>query len=183
MKTAILAAAVCIAGCTASPQPQIDSTLSTLKAERDRARAHYESLAQSENPKDRETAEKTLEHLAKLDAGITKAEHLAQQVFDEQGNINPQGAAAAAGALLPPPFNLIVMIGGPLALLATQEIRARRRKQEADELEKAARSIVNGIDRVRNASPAFAEAMKEHKGELIGAYTEKAIEIVNDERL
>lgn len=101
------------------------------------------------------------------------------------------GGACVAAAFFPwlLPVGVVVallVVAGP-GLMAEWQ----KRKVEADrdahavraaENESAARSIVNAIDALRAREPAVAAAMKAHKGDILGALTPEAIEIVEDER-
>lgn len=69
-----------------------------------------------------------------------------------------------------------LVTGGSLAAATAAVLRARSNG-------KAARSIVNGIDKVRSAKPEVAAAMKELKGEILGQLTDRARVIIRDESI
>jgi len=99
------------------------------------------------------------------------------------------------GGLLPPPFNVVAMIGLPVLFRewrAWQQRKAAaealaKAKQEAAENEAAAKSIVNSIDQIRIAKPEVAAAMKELTAntatDFTANLTPKAKEIIDAERL
>lgn len=101
--------------------------------------------------KARETL-KTVERIENAAASIEKTVKR-----DEAGNVDPAATATGAAALLPPPWNVLAMVGIPLIVGGIQEMSKRKAvaQKEAD-----TKSIINSIDVLMTKNDAVKAALK-----------------------
>lgn len=96
----------------------------------------------------RET-EKTLAGVRKT---ISEVEKGLKGALNPDGTINPDAAASTVGALLPPPWNVIVALGAPALIGVVGEIRRRRAVD-------AANSLIGITEDLRAVVPGVKETM------------------------
>ena len=127
-----------------------------------------------------ERARASLESLAGIEAKAARATAAIDRFVRPDGTIDIGAGASAAGAALPPPWNLLVMLGLPVVVGGIQEWR---RTQAV----KAAKSIVNSVDQLRIASPVVRTEMEKlaanEETDFSAAMTPLAQRIVASERL
>lgn len=107
---------------------------------------------------------------------LKKAQELLAAATKPDGTVDPADALAGAGALLPPPWNLLAMVGIPIGIGLVQEIRVRQKQ-------KAAESIVNGFSAAAAEDPNMAKALVENKDTLRLNFTPEAAKIVNANKI
>jgi hypothetical protein len=123
------------------PDPQLAAQVELAKANLEELKANAtaditKAVAEGDaklEAKARETVktvEKAQEKLAAVESTIKR---------DAAGNVDPAATATGAAALLPPPWNVLAMLGIPLVVGGIQEVRKRRADANA-------KSIVNSID-------------------------------------
>lgn len=172
-----IAGALALSGCDAPSVATTDAKLAEATAQLADAKtkakeAEAAAVAAGDEgaaAKARATAALADEWAAKL-ADAQAALHAAT---GPDGTITPAGVAGAAAPFLPPPWNLLLGIGGTLAAGLIQEWRVRQKKQ-------AAESIIDGIEAAKAASPAFKDALKANAGVLGAVYTDKASAMIED---
>lgn len=130
------------------------------------------ATAQAALDKANATAAIAAEWAAKLAA----AQAQLHSVTGADGSITPGSAAPAIGAVLPPPWNILVGVGGPLLIGLIQEWRVRNKV--ADSV-----SIINGIEAAKMNDPALRVALDRAKPLLISEFTESAIALVDANKL
>lgn len=151
-------------------QEQVENTAVKLEEEKKVA----EELGDEKKVAD---MQKSLDELAKLRAQLNKAEQMLDAATNPDGTFNVGGASSAIGAALPPPWNLLVMVGGPLLVGLVQEMRVRRETA-------AAVSLVNGITTLQMAEPTVMNQLLERNEDALkGEYTTRAKKIVSKHKV
>lgn len=176
---AIVAALVCIAGCAlqggVSPEQRreqiaaIDNTIAELDTALANARAVLSSPDAS--AEQRANAEKTVRDAEAARLRLTQLREVTDKAIAEDGTIDAGKAIGAAAPFLPPPFNVIALIGAGLIPGLFAEIR--RRRERADK-----QSIIEAIEAARKASPELVAAMEASKGTILEHMTDGAYEAV-----
>lgn len=169
-------------------------TAEALTVEREKAIAKRDAAAANGDAATVASLEKAIERFT---AAITASNAVATAAG---GAATGDPAAEDAGwmtlgGLLPPPFNVIAMLGLPIALREWRAWQQRKAaaaaiaaaKKEAADNEAAAKSIVNMVDQIRIAKPEVAVAMKDltsrTETNFTTALTPRAQEIIESERL
>lgn len=164
-------------------QQKLDAT----KAAQEKALAEAQAAAlaaktEAETRKAQEAAAaaaKTLEYLASLQAGLDKAKALQQAATGPDGRFDLAGAAAGAGALVPPPWNLILMLGVPALVGLVQQKRVMDRDRDT-------RSVINAIDVLRSdpsTGTAARSLMASAKAKMDEQLTPRARKLRKEESL
>lgn len=96
-------------------------------------------------------ARETLKAVERIENAAKELEAVVKK--DETGAVDPAATATSAAALLPPPWNVVAMLGIPLVVGVAQEYR--KRQSDAN-----ARSIVNSIDVLMTKNDAVKAALK-----------------------
>lgn len=172
-----------------------DAAAKLAKAQADAAAAVAagNAAAKADAEKVAAAAQKTLDMAAQVQAQVDRFTAVLSKAINPDGTINVPAGAAAVGAALPPPWNLITMIGVPLAVGLVQQIRVKEAKTNAasakdaaDQMEAAARSLVNSIDVVKS-DPAVGSAVRAafdaKKEEMHEQLTETAKRILVSEKV
>lgn len=173
---AVCTLAACSAPDVASTQRAFDESRELLVTETQRYQIAYEDALARGDEKAAERAKKSLETLARLEEQRARGEAALQQVVTPDGGIDAEGVGRLASDFLPYPFNLIAVFG---AGAAAWFIRQRK----VNELDKAAKSIVNAIDAARMNDPALTEALKRNGAAISGQLTPAAKAIVESESI
>lgn len=92
----------------------------------------------------------------KLSADLERVRAVVNKSINPDGTLNGSAIGAAAGAALPPPWNLVALIGAPLLTGAIQQFRLNSVKADADQ-------IVDSVEAMRAASPALKTEMGAQK--------------------
>ena len=144
------------AGCfdAEKERARLDQTQAALAEERtaleiERAKV----LAAKQDPS---AIDAQLARVDKLAADLERVRSLMAKAINPDGSLNGSAIGAAAGAALPPPWNLVALIGAPLLTGVVQEFRLRGVKADADQ-------IVDSVEAMRAASPTLKDAMKAAK--------------------
>lgn len=119
--------------------------------------------------------QKQIDQLASLKAYIDKA-IATLKAAETPDTADDAAAAGSVGALLPPPWNTVALIGGPLVIGLVQELRKRNSTA-------AAVSIVNGITAASANIPGFREMLDRAKPVLKAEYTPEAKKLVDKHKL
>lgn len=135
---------------------QLEQSAATLAQAEAKANQDAADAVARGDTKAAEKARKTAEHAKKMREGAEQAS--AAMVIDPAtGEVDLEATAGSAvtkaGALLPPPYNLIALIGAPIVVGMAQEWR---RKRAAD----AAKSIVKSVDEWIKADPMVMQSAK-----------------------
>lgn len=144
---------------------------SNLKAEQERLEAAKSAGQNVDEP---------MARIASLQRQLDQAKAVLASMQAPDGTLDIGAGVGAIGSALPPPWNLIALVGGPIAGFIVNEMR---NKPKITRVTRAAKSIVNAIDVARTKSPAVAEGMSQHADAIRGALTEEAKAIVEAERL
>jgi len=163
---ALCAVGLSLSGCSVADTSATKAQLATIRQETE---AEYQEAKTAGDDKAAERAAKTLEK-------VKQAEDFLGKATGPDGAFDPGKAAGAAGALLPPPWNLIVMLGAPLLAAGVQELRVR--KKEADAV-----SIINGIEALKATDPGVKTALKTHENVVKAEYTSGAKAMVRKHKL
>lgn len=140
---------------------QAKTNLEELKAN---ATADIEKAVEEGDAKLEAKARETLATVQQAQAKLAAVENIVKK--DETGAVDPAATATSAAALLPPPWNVLAMLGIPLVVGGVQEIR--RRQAVAD-----AKSIVNSVDVLMTKSEAVKSALKSVDAEAKAAAHEQ----------
>lgn len=134
-----------------SLKEQLTTAQARLDEARAQAAANLEAARQAGDAARVANAEKTL---ATVDEWRGKVATAANTIkTDAGGQLDISGTAASVGALLPPPWNLLAMIGVPLVVGGVQELRRRNAVASG-------KSIVHHIDAMMAEDPKVREALK-----------------------
>ena len=171
----ILALAGCSAAGVSASRSQVASALSSL----DQARAAaVERLSAAEAAGDAAAAERARDTIASADAINGRLDQVAAALAaatNPDGSVNVGAAASAAAPFLPPPWNLVLLLGGPALAALIQELRVRRAVADAG-------SIVSGLEAAKAANPALGAALKASAPVLLEHYTDSAYAMVEAAR-
>jgi hypothetical protein len=96
-------------------------------------------------------ARETLATVEKAQDKLAAVENVVKK--DANGAVDTAATATSAAALLPPPWNVLAMLGIPIVVGGIQELR--KRQSDAN-----ARSIVNSIDVLMTKNEAVKAALK-----------------------
>lgn len=130
----------------------------------------------AEAQKQIDKANETIATAERLAKELKRAQELLAQATNPDGSIDPANGLAAAGALLPPPWNLLAMVGIPIGVGLFQELRVRQKQ-------KAAVSIVDGISAAAAEDPNMAKALVDNKDTLRLNFSPEAVKIVNANKI
>jgi len=172
--------AMSMAGCapqdTTFAREQAAQARATLDTQKAAATADLTKAQAAGDTKAADRAAKTLDTISELESRLAKAEEMLASVSAPDGGIDPAKAAGAAGALLPPPWNIVAMLGVPAIVAAIQELRVRNRTADAV-------SIINGLSAAQLASPGMTTALKANEAVLKKEYTVGAQKLVKKHKL
>ena len=131
---------------------QAKTNLEELKAN---ATADIEKAVEEGDAKLEAKARETLATVERIEKAADKFEAVVKK--DATGAVDPAATATSAAALLPPPWNVLAMLGIPLVVGGVQEWSKRKAvaQKEAD-----AKSIVNSIDVLMTKNDAVKAALK-----------------------
>ena len=173
-------------GCTSSPEEAKATSAALVQQEtyltqtRETATAQ---LAAAQAKGDTAAAAKAQKTIATVDAAlpvVVQAQKVLTEATNPDGTINTDkaigGGITAVSALVPPPYGVLLGIGGTLAAAVIGEIR---RKQAVD----AAKSIVNSVDALKLSDPNVATALKTGRAVMRSQLTKLGGKIVDKERL
>ncbi|MGH7242924.1 MAG: hypothetical protein ACREJD_05850 [Phycisphaerales bacterium] len=200
--TAIL---LVLAACAASgvDAKAVDAQVSRAQTSLDAAKGEYEKkaaeataekkaafdagdkTAQAEAAAKQKVAETTLARIAELEKKASDLKAAVATATKPDGTIDVATAAGSVGAFLPPPWNLIAMVGVPLIVGGIQQLRIGKEKSKADQLDEDARSIVNYLDAMRSKSATLATEMQvlSKATDVQEHLTPGAAAIIDDERV
>jgi len=153
---AILTLASCTAMQTGDSLARMDEARGTLEQAEAIARGERDAADARGDAATVAAADKTLAELAKYQAQLDKARAAIVAAQGPDGSIGPEGVIGAAAPFIPPPWNLLALIGAPLVIGGIQELRKRR-------VENAAARVIDSIDILREASPDVGAAITRHK--------------------
>lgn len=145
-----------VAGCfdAEKEKARLDQTQSELAEKRLELEIERDRLASQKA--DTTDVEKSLARVAKLEGDLAAIRAVIDKSINPDGSLNGAAIGAAAGAVLPPPWNLVALLGAPLVTGLVQEFRLRGVKADADQ-------IVDSVEAMRAASPTLKDAMKAAK--------------------
>lgn len=123
------------------PDPQLAAQVELAKANLEELKANATAditkAVEAGDAKLEAKARETVATVEKIQAKVAVVENTIKR--DAAGNVDAAGTATGAAALLPPPWNVLAMLGIPLVVGGIQELR--KRQSDAN-----AKSIVNSID-------------------------------------
>lgn len=197
---------VMVAACSASgsgqplmtPQQvqQLDANITSSKAqvatEAASTQAKLDAAKAANDAAGIAAAQKQLDVLTTATAALNRASAMLAASKDPQtGSVTvdsgAMGAISTAATFIPPPYNVLVAAGLPLAWgivqmfqknNANQQVAAKQ--SEAATNLAAAQSLVAAVDALRAKAPAVADAMKQHKATILEQLTPEALAIVNE---
>jgi hypothetical protein len=145
----------------------LEAASATIALERQKAVDAQAAQAAAGNAAAVAELAKAIAFYDKAAAVTQKAMAVTKAAINADGSVNPEGTLLTLGGVLPFPFNLVVMLGGPLVFREVSSYRRRREaaaaleaaRKAAAENEAAGRSIVNSIDLMRVNSPLIASEM------------------------
>jgi hypothetical protein len=175
-----------LAGCTASPEETRATSAALVQQETFLTQTREtatQQLAAAQAKGDTAAAAKAQKTIATVDAAlptVIQAQKVLTEATNPDGTINTEkaisGGVTAVSALVPPPYGVLLGIGGTLVAAVIGEIR---RKQAVD----AAKSIVNSVDALKLSDPQVAAVFKSQRKVLRGQLTKLGEKIVDKERL
>lgn len=174
-RAAVAVILACVAaGISLSACVPVDATetLGKIDALRTSASADLVAAKAAGDVKGQERASKTLDALAKAEKVIAAV----PAVTDGNGNVDVAKAVGAASALLPPPWNVAAILGGPLVAYGVGEYR--RRQARADAV-----SIVNGLEAAKASNPQLRLALKASEPLIKKEYRPGAVALVKAHKL
>lgn len=144
------------AGCfdAEKEKARLDQTQSELAEKRLELEIERDRLASQKA--DTTDVEKSLARVAKLEGDLAAIRAVIDKSINPDGSLNGAAIGAAAGAVLPPPWNLVALLGAPLVTGLVQEFRLRGLKADADQ-------IVDSVEAMRAANPTLKNEMKSMK--------------------
>ena len=174
-----------IAGCAfldgggASPEERrqqvaaIDSTIADL----DDAIARAEAVIAdpNTNPEQRANAEKTVRDAEAARLRLAQLRDVTAAATNPDGSIDAGKAIGAAAPFLPPPFNVIALVGAGLAPGLLAFLKARR--EQRDKL-----SIIEAINAAKATDPDFAARLKANKGTILEHVTDTAFQAIEQSK-
>jgi len=123
------------------PDPQLAAQVELAKANLEELKANATAdiakAVEAGDAKLEAKARETVATVEKIQAKVASVEKIVKVNAD--GSVDPAATATGAAALLPPPWNVLAMLGIPLVVGGIQEVRKRRADANA-------KSIVNSID-------------------------------------
>lgn len=150
----ILPLAACAGLTREEAQRQIGEISAAVDAGEARLADVDKLIAQADTPEERAALQATRDEMSQRLAEARRYVALLQTALEQSVDGDPgstitAGSTAAAG-LLPPPYNLIAIVAGPvLGSLVTSVVEARRRRRleaERQKLEAAAKDVVVAIE-------------------------------------
>jgi hypothetical protein len=170
LAVAVLSLVVMLPGCSSmgklfgtpgetGPDPQLvaqyeqaKTNLEELKAN---ATADINQAVAEGDAKLEAKARETLKTVERIEKAADKFEAVVKK--DETGAVDPAATVTGAAALLPPPWNVLAMVGIPLIVGGIQEMSKRKAvaQKEAD-----TKSIINSIDVLMTKNDAVKAALK-----------------------
>lgn len=157
-------------------QSQIDQTQKSLDESLAIATDHKNKATMSNDVDAEKQADDAISKIVELKTKVDLAEEKLNQMWNADGSANVSGVTSAVSGALPPPWNLLVMVGAPIAVGLYQQMRVNRET-------KAAISLVNGITALQLTDPNISAILKANKTRLKNEYTDRAIELVNEHKL
>jgi hypothetical protein len=152
LTVAVLSLVVMLPGCASlgglfgtqgesGPDPQLAAQVELAKANLEELKANATAdIAKAVEAGDAKLEAKARETVAVVTSIQTKVAAVESTIKrDAAGNVDPAATATGAAALLPPPWNVLAMLGIPLVVGGIQEVRKRRADANA-------KSIVNSVD-------------------------------------
>jgi hypothetical protein len=152
LTVAVLSLVVMLPGCASlgglfgtqgesGPDPQLVEQYTQAKANLEELKANAtaditKAVAEGD-AKLEAKARETVATVEKIQAKVASVEKIVKVNAD--GSVDPAATATGAAALLPPPWNVLAMLGIPLVVGGIQEVRKRRADANA-------KSIVNSVD-------------------------------------
>jgi hypothetical protein len=176
----LVIAALTLGGCAAFNTGEAATKLSeakiTLASEKVAQTAALAEAKEKGDTKAEAKATETLATIETLEKRLADAEKVLASVASPDGSIDPAKAVGAAGALLPPPWNLAVMLGLPVVIGAVQELRRRSAVNNAV-------SMVNGLEAAKAVSPSLRSQLKASENVIKKEYTPGAVALVKKHKL
>lgn len=180
LKYMLTVAALCLCACAPinrqGVQKQIDQTQANLDESLAIATESKQSAIASNDGTAIKQADEAIAKIVELKTKVDLAEEKLNQVWNGDGSVNVNGVTSAVSGALPPPWNLLMLVGAPIAVGLYQQYRVNRET-------KAAISLVNGITALQMADPNMKQVLKANKETLKSEYTERAIQIVNEHKM
>jgi hypothetical protein len=149
---AVLSLVVLVPGCSSTgslfgpgaesgPDPQLIKHYEQVKADLEGLKTTATAeIARAQATADANLEAKARETLATVQKAQTKLATVEDSIrLNKDGSLDVGSTAAGAAALLPPPWNVLAIVGLPIVVGGIQEFRKRRADQNA-------KSIVNSID-------------------------------------
>lgn len=147
----------CKATDVAETRASIDAATVTLDESRARALQAQANAEAAGDSKTADAAIKTIETIDRTAAELAKVRAVIDAGTNPDGSVNVGGAIGAVAPLVPPPWNVLLLVGAPLLTGAIGEIRRRRAVA-------AAAAVVNSIDLLKQTSPLVKQAFEENTG-------------------
>lgn len=166
----ILAFVLCLPACHLL-EPIDPERHAALEREVQDARDKLEGI--TNNP---DVDDATRDQAAKWQADLDRLLAQLDAAKGPDGEYTVESVSTSASMLLPPPWNIIGLVGIPLAIGLAQQIRVKKQ-------EKATRSVVNSIDALRIKAPQVNQYFREHAAEMQQYLTDDAKRIVHDESM
>lgn len=124
-------------------------------------------------------AQQELSDLNSFESDLDKNEAKLADYIREDGTIDEGKAIREGAAMLPFPGNLLVGVGGPLALLAWREWKNR---QVIAQRTRIASEIVESLEDGRDANPALADEMTKAKSSILASQSTETRRFVKQAR-
>lgn len=147
-----LAAVSTMAGCLDGLQvkKQLDTSEAALAEERLKLEIERERLVAAKATTDE--VDKALVRIKSMEKDLTTAKEVWDRSFNADGSPKIENAAAAAGAVLPPPWGSVLVIGGAVVGMITQQLRLGKVKADGD-------ALADSIEAMRASSAALKNEM------------------------
>lgn len=166
---AAVALAISAPGCESLSAWQERAQVATTQAEvslAEKSQYWADEFARAVKDGDRERADFAAQQLSDVHSAASELESAkkkAETYLDESGNIDQNKVLTESAALLPFPFNVIVMVGAPLVVGGVQEWRQRRAVKAqnaiAEKYNRMFKETVGSIDSARKENPLLADLM------------------------
>jgi uncharacterized membrane protein len=105
---------------------------------------------------------------AKMKQAAEVAEQLLANSVNPDGTANIAGSMATAATLVPPPWNGLLLVGGPLVALAVGELRRRRDLG----------NIVDALEAAKSKDAELVGALKRNKGTILGVMNDNVYNFI-----
>lgn len=127
-----------------------------------------------------ERVQKALSLLDKVEAGVKQGTTVFEAMLAPDGTVNVAPAATTIATAVGGPIGTVIAIGLPLLWGAVERMRANKKGQQAVKFQRAAESIVKGIDKISIDDPELSARLDAVWSVAEGRMTDEAKQIVND---